>query len=402
MPALAQTKPWWVSQIRVAPRRRTIRALSERISSQSSALLPVSSERASGLGPGRTSARATIRPSALLTTLWATIRMSPGTTPSARARAASIAPRSSPGRPRAAPTAARSSERAPDAQQQAHLEPGAGVEGRALARRRAISAIRSARRVDVEREPRALAGARAPGRGAGPRRVARRASPGPGAGAGRPAGAAASRWCRSRRRRAPAPPSGRRARRARIAAMSSGRARGRSAVSTSAASAPSVGHRRQTARDGGVHPARRVVVGHHPGAGQTLGDRGGIGVGGHDQHPGKVRDARAGTEHVGQHRHLQVAPHRSLRAPASGAAARRAGASPARPPSTPLTRSPPGSSRPGAPGRRASGMRTSVQHRPQPERARSRRPRARRGRRGRRRRATSAYMRAIWVAEHSS
>ena len=32
-PAAAQTKPWWVSQIRNAPRRRTMRALSRRISS---------------------------------------------------------------------------------------------------------------------------------------------------------------------------------------------------------------------------------------------------------------------------------------------------------------------------------------------------------------------------------
>src|SRR5699024_6499170 len=37
------------------------------------------------------------RPSALLTTLWATMRMSPGTTPSPAAREASMSPRSSPG-----------------------------------------------------------------------------------------------------------------------------------------------------------------------------------------------------------------------------------------------------------------------------------------------------------------
>ena len=39
IPALAQTKPWWVSQITVPPRRRTIRRLSARISSHSSGRL---------------------------------------------------------------------------------------------------------------------------------------------------------------------------------------------------------------------------------------------------------------------------------------------------------------------------------------------------------------------------
>ena len=52
MPALAQTKPWWVSQISVAPRRRTIRRLSERISSHRAGALPGLIGQRERLGPG--------------------------------------------------------------------------------------------------------------------------------------------------------------------------------------------------------------------------------------------------------------------------------------------------------------------------------------------------------------
>ena len=237
MPALAQTKPWWVSQITVPPRRRTIRRLSERISSQSAGVLPVSSASARAAGPGRTSASTTRRPSALLTTFWATIRTSPGTTPSAPARAASIPARSSPGRTsgradsgqslrgRSRPRACRRSPgaRRPPASRPSRRAPS-GPPGRVGCRCRGPG--RGARRAPTARprraawarwrasESRPSRGVRAPGGRSSmalvpvPRTEGTNTAPGPG-------GAAAS-----------------------TASRSSGRASGRSAVSTSAPSAP--------------------------------------------------------------------------------------------------------------------------------------------------------------------
>ena len=87
MPALAQTKPWWVSQItrRPAPAHDP-RALGEDQLAERRVLAGLLGERAGRRRPGAPRASTTIRPSALLTTFWATITTSPGTTPSAPAR----------------------------------------------------------------------------------------------------------------------------------------------------------------------------------------------------------------------------------------------------------------------------------------------------------------------------
>ena len=72
IPALAQTKPWCVSQMSVAPRRRTIRADSAQDQLAQRGSLPVRSASARARGVGTTSASTTTRSSSLLTIFWAT------------------------------------------------------------------------------------------------------------------------------------------------------------------------------------------------------------------------------------------------------------------------------------------------------------------------------------------
>ena len=311
IPALAQTKPWWVSQITVPPRRRTIRALSERISSHRAGSLPVSWARARAGAPGRMPASSTIRPSALLTTFWATITTSPGTTPSAAARAESIPARSSPG------------SHLGQRRQRPEPQRALPAPARALARSKAVrvaqgtpEAIRARRSAGVSMS-RAMPGSS---------RVSatRPAAPGAREVAGARVGAegGAHRGRRAQQHRVGAGPVARghqqhRARRAGggerrldLAGAREGQV-GREDERRLGAGAGRLG---EADLDRRVHPPGRIVVGDDPRA-LGGGAGAGLGIGGHHQDLDQAARRRAGAEHVRQHRRLQLAARAGVEHP---------------------------------------------------------------------------------------
>ena len=270
MPALAQTKPWWVSQITVPPRRRTIRRLSERISSQSAGVLPVSSASARAAGPGRTSASTTRRPSALLTTFWATIRTSPGTTPSAPARVGEhpgevvAGPDLGEGRQRPEPQRALPASSVPAissarAGRQRRARPAARHQGRQVARG-----------VDVEGQGGALAEhhrqAAPGGLGAVARQRVEAEAGREGARRAQQHGVGAGAVHRGHEHR---PGAGRGGGEHGLEVLGAGQRQvgGQHERPLGAGG----GHLLEPAHHGGVHPPRRGVVGHHAGAGDALG-----------------------------------------------------------------------------------------------------------------------------------
>src|SRR5918997_1973190 len=107
-PALAQTKPWRVSEMTTPRSMRTTRRLSRKTTSIWRGSFPHRDAYSLASGEGSTVLRSTRRPSALLITLWVTTSTSPGrrTGPTASATSPS---RSSPGRTSGKPSTGMSS-----------------------------------------------------------------------------------------------------------------------------------------------------------------------------------------------------------------------------------------------------------------------------------------------------
>ena len=326
MPALAQTKPWWVSQITVPPRRRTIRRLSARISSQSAGSFPVSLGEGAGGRAGATSAARPAAPRPCSPTFWATISTSPGADPLGRRprgeHPGQVVAGAHLGQGRQRPEPQRALPASSSPASRAGRRPRASPPAAARHQRGQV-----ARGVDVEREAGAAdSSATATPRAARPGRGGAPASRGRAGAAGPRAGAAASRWCRSRRRRARAPPRARRGggddpRRGPRAGRAAGR---RSAPGPPRRPAAATAARPRTTaafmpRGGSWSGTTRAPAMRSPSAAR-------LGVGGHHHHPGQAgrRRRRRRARRSASPPAARAAP--APRAPGPGAAARRAGA----------------------------------------------------------------------------